>query len=131
MTRFFIRLVLLACAFYFVFPMIPGLAYHGSFIHALLAGLVFAVIGWVVETIAVAITALLAIGTLGLGLLVLIPIWLLGFWILPAVALKWTADLMPATLAISGWTPAILGGLVMLIIGVFTSTPRRKDAVEA
>ncbi|HEY9777826.1 MAG TPA: phage holin family protein [Planktothrix sp.] len=128
MTRFFIRLALIACAFYFVFPMIPGLAYHGTFVHALVAGLVFAVLGWVVETIAVAVTALLAIGTLGLGLLVLIPIWLLGFWILPAVALKWTADFMPATLAISGWTPAILGGLVMLLIGVVTSTPSKKDA---
>src|SRR5271156_2130842 len=121
MTRYLIRLALIACAFYFLFPMIHGIQFHGNFAHALLAGVVFAFLGWVVESIAIAVTALLAVGTLGLALLILVPIWLLGFWLLPAVVLKFVADIMPNTLAFTGWEPAIWGGLIMLCIGIATS----------
>lgn len=131
MTRYLIRLVLIAAAFYFIFPSIPGIQFHGSFWYALGAGVLFAFIGWVVEAIAIALTAMITVGTLGLGLIVLIPAWLLGFWLLPAIALKFVADFMPAELAIQGWVPAILGGLVMLVIGVITSgqvSGRRGEA---
>ncbi len=121
MTRYIIRLVLIAGCFYFLFPMIPGVQFHGTFVHALLAGVLFALLGWIVEAVAIAISAALAIGTLGLALIVLIPAWILGFWLLPAVGLKLVAHFMPATLMFSGWTPAILGGLIMLFIGVITS----------
>ena len=77
MTRYLIRLALIAGAFYFILPAIPGIQFHGNFLYALGAGVLFAFLGWVVETIAIALTALLTIGTLGLGLLVLIPAWLL------------------------------------------------------
>jgi uncharacterized membrane protein YvlD (DUF360 family) len=132
MTRFLLRLVLIAGAFYLILPAIPGITFHGNFMYALGAGILFSILGWIVEAIAIAITAMLTIGTLGLGLLVLIPAWFLGFWLLPAVALKWVADLMPAELSIHGWFPAILGGLVMLVIGIITSssvTGRREATV--
>ncbi len=121
MTRYLIRLALIASAFYFLFPMIPGVQFHGNFVYALLAGALFAFLGWIVESVAIAISAVLAIGTLGLALIVLIPAWLLGFWLLPAVGLKLVADFMPATLMFSGWMPAIWGGLIMLVIGIVTS----------
>jgi uncharacterized membrane protein YvlD (DUF360 family) len=121
MTRHLIRLVLIAGSFYFLFPMIPGVQFHGNFMYALLAGVLFAVLGWIVESIAIALSTILAIGTLGLALIVLVPAWLLGFWLLPAVALRLVADFMPSTLAFSGWMPAIWGGLVMLCIGIVTS----------
>lgn len=121
MTRYLIRLVLIASAFYFLFPMIHGVQFHGNFVHALLAGALFAFLGWIVEAIAIALTAILTIGTLGVALLVLIPAWILGFWLLPAVVLKLVADFMPATLTFTGWMPAIWGGLIMLVIGVITS----------
>ncbi|MBX9668839.1 MAG: hypothetical protein K2X93_14535 [Candidatus Obscuribacterales bacterium] len=38
MTRYLIRLVLTASAFYFVFPKIPGVQFHGTFLHALGVG---------------------------------------------------------------------------------------------
>lgn len=121
MPRYLIRLALIASAFYFLFPMIPGVQFHGNFIHALLAGALFAFLGWIVEFGAVAVSAVLAISTLGLALIVLIPAWLFGFWILPAVVLRLVADFMPATLTFSGWMPAIEGGLIMLCIGIATS----------
>lgn len=121
MTRYLIRLVIMAGAFYFIFPMLPGVQFHGNFIHAVLAGALFAFLGWLVESVAIVISAILAISTLGLALIILIPAWLLGFWLLPAVALRFVADFMPATLSFSGWMPAIWSGLIMLCIGAATS----------
>ncbi len=107
--------------FYFVFPEIPGVTFHGTFVHAAVAGLVFVVVAWVVELVAIAISAMLAVGTLGLALVILIPAWLLGFWILPAVGLKYLAVMMPETLSFTGWTPVLYASLPMLVIGVITS----------
>jgi len=121
MKRYLIRLALIASAFYFIFPMIHGIEFHGNFLHALAVGLLFAFLGWVVESLAIALTALLAIGTFGLALLVLVPAWILGFWLLPAVVLRYVADIMPTSLSFTGWGPAIWGGLVMLCIGILTS----------
>src|SRR5262249_33874534 len=126
MRRYLLRLALIAASFYFLFPLIPGVQFHGNFIHALLAGALFAFIGWVVEVLAITVSALLAIGTLGMALIILGPAWLLGFWLLPAVALRLVADLMPSTLNFAGWLPAIGGGLVMLIIGIATSGDTHK-----
>ncbi len=121
MTRFLIRLLLIASAFYFVFPEIPGVTFHGTFVHAAVAGLVFVIVAMIVEVLAIAISAMLAVGTLGLALVILIPAWLLGFWILPAVGLKYLAVLMPETLSFTGWTPVLYASLPMLVIGVITS----------
>lgn len=114
--------------------MIPGVQFHGNFLYALMAGALFAFIGWIVESLAIAASAILTITTFGLALIVLIPLWLLGFWMLPAVGLKLVADFIPATLAFTGWMPAIWAGLVMLLIGIVTSGDvqkkiRRTEAV--
>jgi hypothetical protein len=125
-----IRLVLIASAFYFIFPMIHGIQFHGNFLHALGAGILFAFLGWVVESLAIAISAIVTIGTLGVALLVLIPAWVLGFWLLPAVALRYVADIMPATLSFTGWEPAIWGGLIMLCIGIVTGSNVHKQVIK-
>lgn len=44
MTKHILRLLLTAAAFYFVFPLIPGVEFHGNFIHALLAGVLFSIL---------------------------------------------------------------------------------------
>jgi uncharacterized membrane protein YvlD (DUF360 family) len=121
MKAYLIRLVLIAAAFHWVFPMIKGIDTHGSFVSALAAGFVFAFIGWIVEALAIVLTTFLTITTFGLALLVLIPAWILGFWLIPAITLKVLADLMPGYLTIHGWVPALWGGLMMLFIGVITS----------
>lgn len=120
MNRQLLRVALISLAFYFIFPQIPGIHVHGNFLHVFIAGIVFTLLGWLVETIAIAISALLTLGTLGMALLVLVPLWLFGFWLIPAYVLKLTADVMPTYLTIAGWTPAIIGGLIMLVIGVAT-----------
>lgn len=126
MQRYFFRLVLTATSFYFIFPMIHGVEFHGSFVHALLAGLLFTILGSLVEFAAVALSAILTITTFGLALFLLVPTWFLGFWILPAIVLRLLADFMPHTLTFAGWWPALQGGLIMLLVGIFTSGDTHK-----
>ncbi len=121
MKAYLIRVLLIAASFEFIFPMIKGIDTHGSFVTAIMAGVIFALIGWVVEALAILLTTVLTITTFGLALLVLIPAWILGFWVIPAVTLKLLADFMPSYLTIHGWVPALWGGLIMLFIGVITS----------
>lgn len=121
MKRFALRLLLMACAFEFLLPMLPGVKFSGNFLHAIGAGIFFSLMAWVVECVALFLSAVLTISTMGLALLLLIPLWLVGFWFLPALVLKLTADLVPQYLSISGWVPAIWGGFVMLLIGSLTT----------
>jgi uncharacterized membrane protein YvlD (DUF360 family) len=128
LMRLIIRLVLSAAAFVFILPLIHGIDFHGNFGQALLLSIVFGIMLWLVDLIAVAFSAVATISSLGLALLWLIPLWLLGFWVLPAVALKVVSDLMPGSLTITGWWPAVFGGLVMLFIGMVTSGSAWKKA---
>jgi uncharacterized membrane protein YvlD (DUF360 family) len=122
MSKHVLRLLLTSAAFYFVFPVIPGVQFHGNLVHALLAGALFSFFGWIVEFLAITLSAVLAVSTLGMALIILTPAWLFGFWLLPAVVLRMVADLMPSTLQFSGWIPAIEGGLLMLVIGIVTGS---------
>lgn len=121
MKTFIFRLLLTACAFDFLLPLIPGIKFHGNFLHAITAGVVFSIMAWLVEVIGFSISTLLTITTFGIALIFLIPVWLIGFWIVPAIVLKLTAEFVPQYLTISGWTPALWGGLLMLFVGAVTS----------
>jgi uncharacterized membrane protein YvlD (DUF360 family) len=119
--RWLLRLLLTALTFAFVLPLIHGIDFHGGMIAALCLAILFGIMLWVVDVIAIMLTAALAVGTLGLALLWLIPIWILGFWLLPVFALKLVAHFMPSYFTVAGWEPAILGGLVLLLVGMLTS----------
>ena len=117
---FLLRLMLLTVAFQFILPAIPGIEVNGGFAVSIALALLFCILGVIVNALAAAITAILAIGTLGVALLVLIPLWILGFWLIPAYVLMLTSDMMPAYLSVAGWSPAIMGGLITLVIGILT-----------
>lgn len=48
----------------------------------------------------------------------------------PLIYLFCDADFMPATLAFSGWMPAIWSGLIMLCIGIATSGDVNKKLMR-
>jgi len=127
MQRAIVRFLLSAAVFAFVLPLIPGIDFHGNFAVALGAALVFSIVGWLVDLAAVLLSAIFTVSSFGLALLWLIPLWLLGFWLMPAVTLMVMANLMPSHFTISGWIPAIEGGLVMLVLGALTSGKRSAD----
>jgi uncharacterized membrane protein YvlD (DUF360 family) len=120
MMFFLIRVVLKALAFMYLLPMIPGIHFHGGLVAAIVLALLFSLIFRAVELVALALATYLTITTLGLALLVLVPLWVFGFWICPAIALKVVAHFLPQWLTVAGWGPAILGGLLMLVIGMLT-----------
>ena len=120
MLRFLIRVALKALAFIYLLPMIGGIHFHGSFVTAIGLAIVFSIMLWLVELGAVALATWFTITTFGLALLILIPAYLLGFWLLPAFALKLAADFMPQYLSVAGWGPAVLGGLLLLVISMVT-----------
>lgn len=130
MRRYLVRLLLSASAFYFLFPLIQGVSFHGNFFHALLAGILFCFLSWIVELGAIAASTILTVTTLGLALLFLVPVWLFGFWLLPAVALRLLADFMPTVISFSGWLPAIFGGLIMLAIGILTNLDFHRKVIK-
>lgn len=121
MKTFIFRLLLTACAFEFLLPLIPGIKVHGNFLHAIGAGIVFSIMAWIVEIIGFSLAAFLTITTFGIALIFLIPLWLIGFWFVPAIVLKLTSGFLPQYLELSGWVPALWGGLVMLFVGAVTS----------
>lgn len=129
MLRGILRLVLTALAFVVLLPMIPGIDFHGNFLAAVLISLLFGIMLWLVELGVVAAGALWTVASFGLALLWLIPLWVIGFWVLPALALLLTAHFVPQHLTISGFWPAALAGLVMMLIGLLTSKSfKRKSA---
>lgn len=121
MGRFILRLILTAVAFRFILPAIPGIDFHGQFTNALWMALVFGVVSWLVDLFALFLASVFTISTFGLALLILIPLWIVGFWILPAIALKLVADMMPLHLAVNGWMAAAFGGLVLMGVNLVTS----------
>ena len=120
MLKLLWRVLLSALAIYFVLPHIDGISFHGNFPQAIALGAVFALISWLVSLLAVWLTAVLGLATLGLALIVLVPLWVFGWWLLPAITLDVVARLMPEFLTVSGVVPCILGGLVMLFVGFFS-----------
>lgn len=125
MKTFLVRLILTACAFYFLLPMVPGFHLHGNFLHALATGFIFSLLVWLVEFLAISISIFLTITSFGTAIIFLAPVWLIGFWFFPAVVLKLTAQLLPQYLTIDGWIPAILGGFTILLISALTSDGKR------
>jgi hypothetical protein len=100
--RMIIRILLMALAFTSILPLIHGIDFHGNFGAALLLAVGFAVMLWLVDLVVVALAAVPTIGTLGTALLWLIPVWILGGWLLPAVALRPLSDVAPGYLTVEG-----------------------------
>jgi uncharacterized membrane protein YvlD (DUF360 family) len=109
-------------------PAIPGFEFTGDLSNAAVMALAFSTIYWLLDKAAAATATLLSIATLGLALLILVPLWIVGFWVVPAVALKLVASVMPNNLHISGWYPAIIGSLLMVFVNIILGalTKRKK-----
>jgi hypothetical protein len=115
------RILLTAIAFVWILPTMHGIHFHGGAFQALLLSLIFGIMLWVVDSIANALSTLVAVSSMGQNLLWLIPFWILGFWFLPAVALMAVSDLMPGYLYVTSWPSAITGGFIIMVISLATS----------
>src|SRR5271170_6311282 len=93
-----LKLGLTSLVFMFVLPMIPGISFHGGFGTAFLISILFGILLWVVDLLALAMGTFFTITSFGLALLWLLPLWIFGFWLMPAFALKLLSDVAPGYL---------------------------------
>ena len=109
-----IQILINAALITFLFPRFKGFKFDGHFGHGLLYALGLELMG-----ILFAMGLMFfALATLGLGLIVLVPLLLLGFWLISAIELKMLAFFFPQRLAIDGWLPAILAGLCLMVVSM-------------
>lgn len=121
LVRFVVNFIINAFIFAYVLPVIDGIHFQGSFFpEAVVYALFFTVVAWVVFYLVLASVVL----TLGISCLFI----LFGFWLLPAIELKLVAWLFPAHFAIDGWWPAILGGLILMIVHIICSFLLRSQS---
>jgi len=117
MIKFAIRILLSALVFTYIFPKIGGVHFSGAFWpEGILYGVLMAAVSWVF----VKLVQLFVVGTLGLGALIVIPFYLFGFWLIPALQLQALAHFFPQHLAFDGWGGAIIGGLVLMLVNLLT-----------
>ncbi|MBX9688679.1 MAG: phage holin family protein [Candidatus Obscuribacterales bacterium] len=124
MLRFIVRVLLTALLFCFIFPKIAGgVQFHGQFWpDGLIYAGVFAIVAHLVNFVIRFALAAFSVATLGLGLLIVIPSVLFGFWLLPAIQLQVFAHFFPEQFTVSGWGSAIWGGLLLMIVNTITAT---------
>ncbi len=119
MIKFLLRLLILSLVFRCALSAIPGITFHGHLSNAIVMAFAFSVLFWLIDRLALLLSTIFTVTTLGLALLWLVPFWIFGFWIIPTLALKLVAYIMPLNLSISGWLPAVFGGLLLLAINFF------------
>ncbi len=113
MLSFVLRVLLNAVVLMYILPELSGITFHGEFWpQAMVAGLLFVVVSYVVMWLLKAFTVL----TLGIGALYI----LLFFWMIPAMQLMLMAHWFPQYLTIDGWTRAIIGGIIFMIINLIS-----------
>jgi putative membrane protein len=117
MRNFLIRVVINAIAVAIAASLLPGIRVTNNEIGTLLIiGLVFGIVNALVKPILVILTCPAVIVTLGLFLLVINGLMLLL-----------TASLIPDRLHVDGLGSAILGGIVMGLVGIVLESVLRLD----
>lgn len=112
--KLIIAILLQAIAFY-VLNLVPGIHFEGSFWNAICYGLFLGIVSIVVNIALVAATAAFGVATGGIGAFIGVILYILGWWIIPAINLQVLAWWFPKHFAVDGFGYAILGGLVLLV----------------
>ncbi len=119
--RFIITTLLSAAALAFVCPQIAGFTFAGNILSALALALLLSVSAKFMISVGRALTLSMGIRTAGRATLVLLPLWILGVWLLPAAELKFLSGLMPGTLTLESWSTALCVAAVFTGIAVLTN----------
>ena len=114
MIKIAFRIALTALVFTFIFPMINGVHFTGEFWPQGIAyGLLMAAVAYLFTYV----VGLFIVATLGIGAIFV----LFGFWLIPAIELQILAHFFPQNLAFDSWGSAILAGLLLMVVNIFTT----------
>jgi uncharacterized membrane protein YvlD (DUF360 family) len=120
LLHFILRILLNASAFVYVFPMLKGLQFHGDFFIACAFGIFFSIVLSIIEVIAAFLSTVWTLSTFGLALLILIPLRLFCFWLLPTLVLFLIAHIFPNIFSIQNYISATWAAVILVAIGIIT-----------
>jgi putative membrane protein len=115
--HFLIRLLINGIVFYLIALYVPGI-HANSFGAAVLAAFIFGIVNAIVRPIVLLLTLPLTIITLGLFIIIVNA---LMFWLATWIAPGFKVD---------GFTPALIGGIIMMIVGLITNHIFKEQAVR-
>lgn len=115
--NFLLRLLINGIVFYLIALYVPGIHAHG-FGAAVLAAFIFGIVNAVIRPIVLLLTLPLTIVTLGL------------FIIIVNALMFWLATWVTPGFKVDGFTPALIGGVIMMIVGLVTNHLLKERAVR-
>lgn len=126
LARILLRVLLMSAALLFVFPVVTSVVFHGTIPEALLlAAIVTAVnagLFLVFDASERGINALVRTRlSFVLALVVLVPTWILGFWVLPGLVLLAASLVVPQLLTVGGVGGIIGSGFITYLITYATN----------
>jgi putative membrane protein len=115
--HFLLRLLINGIVFYCIAVFVPGIHANG-FGSAVLAAFIFGIVNAIVRPIVLLLTLPLTIVTLGLFIIIVNA---LMFWLATWIAPGFRVD---------GFTPALIGGIIMMIVGFITNHLLKEQNVR-
>ncbi len=115
--NFLLRLLINGIVFYCIALYVPGI-HAAGFGAAVFAAFIFGIVNAIVRPIVLVLTLPLTIVTLGLFIIVVNA---LMFWLATWIAPGFKVD---------GFTPALIGGIIMMIVGIVTNHVLKERAVK-
>lgn len=130
MLKLALNVVLTAVLFCFVFPaLLPGsVTFVGEFwpTGVLYAG-IFTLTAFAVNLVIGLAAMAFTVATLGIGAILLVLARIFLFWLIPAVQLMVFAHYFPEQFQVAGWIPAIIAGLLLMVVNIFTNSVTAKQ----
>jgi putative membrane protein len=115
--HFLLRLLINGIVFYLIAMYVPGIHTTGV-AAAVLAAFIFGIVNAIVRPIVLLLTLPLTIVTLGLFIIIVNA---LMFWLATWIAPGFKVD---------GFTPALYGGIIMMIVGIITNHLLKERTVR-
>lgn len=125
---FFIRLGITALFFAFLLPLIPGVTVTSGIIALLGLAFVYRLASILMKLAMAGLSILATMITAGLALLIVVPAYLISFWLFPSLTLYALSTIMPSYLHFDSGVALALAGLVMFVLHLFTD---RKSASQS
>lgn len=115
--HFLLRLLINGIVFYCIAMFVPGIHANG-FGSAVLAAFIFGIVNAIVRPVVLLLTLPLTIVTLGL------------FIIIVNALMFWLATWIAPGFHVYGFMPALIGGIIMMIVGIITNHVLKEQNVR-
>jgi uncharacterized membrane protein YvlD (DUF360 family) len=122
MTRFLLRVLLVAYALAFLVPTVAGITFKGDWLAAFSSSLVFTTVFTAIEWLLGVLVFGINVGTLGIGMIITSGLKFVVNLLAPSAALYGTAQLMPQFIRLGDFTPSLFAGGLLLGGLLFATT---------